>query len=210
MTIRDALYFSYAGKKSVDYGIINIDLSSGMQEEALSYSRAIKKLSTKGRDTPYFQSVEKDVLKFNVSFAFEDAFDERKLREVTRWLVGDYSYYQELYFTNELGQEPEKIYYALVVNDPTLIHNSLQQGYITLTFECNSPYAYSPFITSPIYACRESSFEKQEQQFTEGQKIVLQPTETGALTLPSHRAKWSDWGQASSWQELEQELEQQF
>ncbi|MBP1906686.1 phage-related protein [Paenibacillus turicensis] len=206
MTIRDALYFSYAGKKSVDFGITNVDLSSGMQEEALTYSRAINKVSTKGRDTPYFQSVEKDVLKFNVSFAFEDAFNERKLREVTRWLAGDYNYYQELYFTNELGQEPEKIYYALVVNDPVLIHNSLQQGYLTLTFECSSPYAYSPFISSPLYACRESKFERKDKQFTEGQIIVLKPTDSGSLTLPPHRAKWSDWTQTLSWQELEQQL----
>lgn len=206
VTIRDALYFSYAGKKSVDFGIINVDLSSGMQEEALTYSRAINKLSTKGRDTPYFQSVEKDVLKFNVSFAFEDTFDETKLREVTRWLAGDYNYYQELYFTNDLGRDPEKVYYALVVNDPVLIHNSLQQGYLTLTFECSSPYTYSPFISSPLYACMESRFDRQDKHFTEGQKVVLLTTDTGSLTLPSHRAKWSDWGQTISWQELEQQL----
>lgn len=206
MTIRDALYFSYAGKRSVDYGIVNIDISSGMQEEPLSYTRSINKVSVKGRDKPYFQSVEKDVLRFNVSFAFEDRFNEQQLREVTRWLAGDYNYYQELYFTNDLGRDPEKVFYALVVNDPVLVHNSLNQGYVTLTFECDSPYTYSPYITSPIYQCRNNAFARQDQQFADGQAVSLDTTEAGHLVLNPNRPKWNHWDRNLNWTELEQQL----
>lgn len=35
ITIRDSLFFSYAGIQSDFFGIVNVNMSSGMQEEVL-------------------------------------------------------------------------------------------------------------------------------------------------------------------------------
>ena len=75
------MYFSYAGKKSVDFGIINVNISSGMQEEPLVASRSIEEVSIRGRDRPYFQDIKKEPLQFKVSFAFEDVWDTQKFEK---------------------------------------------------------------------------------------------------------------------------------
>ncbi|MNC29823.1 Phage tail protein [compost metagenome] len=199
MTIRDSLFFSFAGKKSVDYGIYNVNLDSGMQEEPLSASREIVEETTTGRDRPYFQRIKRDTLKFTVNFAFMETWDADKINEVTRWLTS-HDYYQELYFTNEDGIAPEKIYYALVVDDPVIIHNCLKQGYIRLTFRCDSPNAYSP------------TYSPSEFTWTENQNIltinVFDGTHSNTeivdskLQLITQKLKWSDLDSHLTWADL--------
>jgi Phage-related protein len=203
MTIRDSIFFSYAGKKSVDYGIYNVNLDSGMQEESFTASREVIEETAKGRDKPYFQRLKRDPLKLSVNFAFMDTWDTDKINEVTRWLTS-HEYYQELYFTNENGVNPEKVYYALVVDDPVIVHNCLKQGYIKLSFRCDSPYACSPVMTSPIYKWREGTYSNNISNFSLGEhKSTIVDTD-GGLILNTHRTKWSDFSPIMKWYELDQ------
>ena len=98
MTIRASEYFSFAGIYSTEFNIMNVNVDSGMQEESFVSSRQIKEIKISGRDKPYFQRIEREPLEIKVSFAFEDRFDQDKLRDVARWLCG-HEYYQELYFS---------------------------------------------------------------------------------------------------------------
>lgn len=200
ITIRDSLYFSYAGKRSVDYGIYNVNLNGGMQEESFAASREIVEDAIKTKDKPYFQQIKQSPLKFTVSFAFEEAWDTQKLRNVVTWLTSP-SYYEELYFTNDLATGPERLYYALVVDDATLVHNCLSQGYVKLTFRCDSPYAYSPILATdeyimdsqPAVASVGTAFEGDKQSvIVENESLILVPT----------RPKWSDYPSGTKWLEL--------
>lgn len=168
MTIRSSLYFSYANIQSTNYGIINVNIDSGIQEEPLTSEILINEVKIRGRDKPYFQSLEKYPLQFSVSFAFEDTWDEDKIREVTRWLCNQ-NYYQPLFFSDNIT----RIYYALVVESPTLVHNCLQQGYINITFRCDSAYTYSSIYTSSLYDFSLSSPNTIE--FTNNGDIDLKP-----------------------------------
>lgn len=201
MTIRDSLYFSYAGIKSIDYGIVNVNLDSGMQEEVFAPSRGINEVTVKGRDQPYFQNTKKDPLKFSASFAFEDRFNTQKLREVTRWLT-EHDYYQPLFFVNDLGVEPEKIYYALVVDEPTLIHNGLQQGYIRLTFRCDSPYAYSPLILTKKYDWTDQPYRNQIVSFKNHSNERTSADKDGKVILDPERPRWSSFLPGTRWMDL--------
>jgi len=203
ITIRDSLYFSFAGEKSINYGILNVTINNGMQEEPLSYTRTIDEVSTKGRDRPYFQGIKKEPLKFNVSFAFEESWDEQKIREVTRWLT-EHDYYQELYFTNDFGIDPERIYYALFVDDPVLIHNSLKQGYINLSVRCDGPYSYSPVMTSRLYIWDQEKYSSTTSNFQDGDKKSVVLDTDGSLILNPHKTKWSDFPYDMKWSELDQ------
>lgn len=199
MTIRDSLFFSFAGEKSVDFGIYNVNLDGGMQEEPFSASSEIVEDTAKGKDKPYFQRIKRNPLKFSVNFAFRDTWDNDKINEVTRWLTGQ-EYYQELYFTNELGVNPEKIYYALVVDDPVLVHNCLRQGYIKLTFRCDSPYAYSPtyfpaeFEWSDVHDIQTISNFNGSHTNTEVVNSKLQ--------LTTQKLQWSDLDENTTWADL--------
>jgi len=198
ITIRNSLFFSYDGKKSVDFGIINVNLSPGMLEETLAASRELREQTVRGRDKPYFEGIKKEPLRIDVSFAFEDRFNTARLREITRWLT-EHSYYRPLYFTNDLGREPEKIYYAVVVDSPTLIHNGLQQGYVKLSFRCDSPYAYSPPIQSKVYDWVDSPFFRQVNDFSTNHHERTITDSRGSIILNPFRPRWIDDPLGTTW-----------
>jgi phage-related protein len=170
-----------------------------MQEEPFVSSTEILEETVRGRDRPYFQGIKKNPLKFSVNFAFMDTFDNDKINEITRWLTGQ-EYYQELYFTNELGVNPEKIYYALVVEDSNLVHNCLRQGYITLTFRCDSPNAYSPIYFPNEFKWTETPSLTTINTFS-GEHLNTQVV-NNKLQLTSTKPKWSDLPDHFTWADL--------
>jgi predicted phage tail component-like protein len=141
--IRESEYFMFAGRNSADYGIMNVSINSGLYEEPFLANRTIKEVTIRGKESPYLQEVTRDPKSFSVTFAFEDTWDDDLINEVSRWL--DVDFYQPLTFS----AEQEKVYYAMPVNDSTLTHNGLKQGYVTLTFRCDSPYSYSHLKVTP-------------------------------------------------------------
>lgn len=142
MTIRESLNFYYDGIYSQDMGLVNVNVSSGLQEEPFYGGREIIEEQIIGKNKPNFYDIQETPLSFNVSFAFEETWDYDKIREVARWLIKNN--YKELYFTDNV----DKRYYAIVIDNPRLIHNCLKQGYVELTFRCNAPYAFSPIYTT--------------------------------------------------------------
>lgn len=139
MPIKDSEYFSYAGIASYDYGIRNVNVEeSGMAVESLTPGRSTVKETIRGRSRPYFYSIEYTPRLISVSFAFEEPWNNDRIREIVRWLCGQ-GYYQPLFF----DQDVNRIYYALVVDEPQLVHDYLSSGYINLTFECSDYYAYT-------------------------------------------------------------------
>ena len=202
MTIRDALYFSYAGKKSIDYGIVNVNFSVGFQEEPFGYSRSIIEEKIRGRSKPYFKGIEKQPLTFTVNFAFEDTWDDEKIREIKRWLL-EQDYYKPLFFSNDIDEgDVERIYYALVVNDPVLVHNCLKQGYVTLTFRCNDSYAYSPIYLSREYHWDENPVVIEKSDFASGQLNGVILDENNKLILDPTKKRWSDFLSNVKWKDI--------
>lgn len=135
--MRESLYFTYDGVRSIDMGLLNVSVSNGMFEEDFLPQRNLKEIQVKGRDTPYFQEVGYSPLEFKLSFAFENKYDSRRIREVARWL--NQSYYKPLV----LSESPNRIFYCMPINESKLIHNGLQDGYLELDFRCDSPFSYS-------------------------------------------------------------------
>lgn len=138
MTIKNALWFSFDNKYSTDFGIINVNVDSGMMEENFLANKQINEETIRGKEKPYHQDIQREPIVLNLNFAFEDKWDTDKIREVARWL--DVNYYKELFFSNDVN----RIFYAMPVDEARLIHNGLSQGYISLTMRTNSPYSYSP------------------------------------------------------------------
>lgn len=143
--IRESLYFMFAGRRSSEFGLYNVSVSSGLYEEPLMHERTIKEIIVPGRDKPYFQRMERQPLSFSVSFYFDEGWNDDLINEVLMWL--DVDYYQPLQFQSDLN----RVYYAMPTTGLSLIHNGLKQGRLTLTFRCDSSYVYSPQITTGWY-----------------------------------------------------------
>ena len=146
MTIRDSLYFIFDGKTSEEMNLWNINLDSGLLEETLLGNRTILETSIRGNPSPYFKEVQYEPLTIPVNFCFKDNFDNNKLAETLYWLTP--SYYKPLQFSENMN----KIFYCLPIDNPTLMHTGLKQGFIKLNFRCKYPWALSP-IYEQIYDC---------------------------------------------------------
>jgi len=171
MTIKESLYFHYAGEPSTNYGIINVNVgTSGMLEEQFIANREILETTIRGRDKPYFQGLKKSPLIIPVSFAIEDKWDENSIRDIARYLT-NHNYYQPLYFSSNIN----RIYYALTVEDSTLIHNTLKQGYINLNFRCDSNTSYSPQYLSSLYDLSSNSITGTNIIFTNNGDEICKP-----------------------------------
>lgn len=145
--IKESLYFSFAGRRSDEFGIINVSVQPGLYEETFMSSRSIRETTVRGNPKPYFTEVDRQPKSFTLNFAFHKTWNDELINEVTRWL--DTDYYEPLFFSENI----DKVFYAMPIDDTTLIHNGLKQGYLTLTMRCDSPYSYGHESTTPWYDC---------------------------------------------------------
>lgn len=145
MAIAESLYFVYDGIRSDEMGLINVNMTSGMQEETYLPEQTLREVTIRGRDTPYFIETERKPFTLILNFAFTDYFNEEKLRTVANWL-GNQPYYKPLYFSDNL----DKWYYTLYTGEAKLLHNCLKQGIVQIGMRNISPYTYSPVYESDL------------------------------------------------------------
>lgn len=143
--IRESLYFMFDNRRSIDFNITNVSISNGLYDEPLMARKSIVEEKIRGNDKPYFVETEKEPLSFQLRFVFSDSYNDSLISEIVQWL--DVDYYKPLSFSENM----DRIYYAMPIDDITLIHNGLKQGYVTLNIRCDSPYSYSPEISTPYY-----------------------------------------------------------
>jgi|SRR5690554_5300065 len=182
----EGIHFVYDGIKSVDMGLLNCKIKGGMFEEAFLPSRKIKEHQISGNNVPYFQSIEYEPLEFDLTFAFEYKYDEQKIREVARWLCQDY--YKPFYTVDN----PNRIFYCILVDDSKLVHNGLKEGYIELTFRCDSPYAYQPRTIKQNMKFNQDKLFKtfSENDFSGGTKSNIDINEYGEIEISAKNITW--------------------
>jgi len=144
MPISESLVFTYNNQSSIDFGVINCTVDTGLYQEKFISDREIKEITTR-KSSPYFVEVKSNPRTLNLTIAFSDSFDEDKLRSLKRWLS------QESYCPLVFESIPDKIFYCILESSSTLIHTGNFQGYITIQMRCKDEYIYSPIYTSPIY-----------------------------------------------------------
>jgi len=151
LTIRNCINFTLNGISNEDLKIINCNLSSGMYEESLMFSRDIQTQYIKGNQRTLVTNVQPEPLSFDLTFAFTNTFSEADARYLARVLSNPY--FIPIKFTNDTTDETsvDKTYYILLNSDPKLIHNGINQGYVTLEFLTSSSYCFGDKITTEIY-----------------------------------------------------------
>ena len=122
-----------------------------MQEELFIHPIELVTTQIKGRDESYLQYKRKNVLQFNVTFAFEDTFTANDLRILKRLLNSEY--FIPLQFIDESNDLTalNYIYYIMLSDESTLTHNCINQGYVNLKFTSKFPYCFSEYMKSQLY-----------------------------------------------------------
>lgn len=141
----ESVYFTYDGIKSIDMGVLQVKVDSGIFDEHFLPEASIVEEKVPGGDKPHFVRKEREPITLPFSVWFENELTDEEVRKIGRWLNQDY--YKPLIFSTH----PSKIFYAQYVGDPRLLHNGLKKGYAKLEMRCNSSYAYSPVYNSQIY-----------------------------------------------------------
>ena len=138
--------FSFNGVSSSTLGLINCKVSSGLFEEQFLSDIELNEVEIRGKETPYFQGIQRKPREFDLTFAFEDPYDDNKLRLVARTF--NVSIYCPLVFDDM----PNITYYCIPVDTSQLYHTGAKTGYITITFRCDSPYGYFTAATPTFYS----------------------------------------------------------
>ncbi|MVP00802.1 phage tail domain-containing protein [Paenibacillus lutrae] len=194
--MNEGIHFYYDGIYSKDMGLVNCRLDSGFFEESFLPERELQEEAIRGQDKPYYQGVRHSPLSFQVTFAFEDVYDEEQIRKIARWLNTDY--YKPFY----TDANPEHIYYCMPVSDSQLIHNGLRQGYIKLTMRCDGPYAYSPQYTSRVYEWDETPIHIEQSSFQLGSVHQVVIDQAGKLSLNLTPKTWNSFPVNQTWNDL--------
>lgn len=185
----EGIHFSYDGVKSSDMGLINCKIDGGMFEETFLATRKINETTIAGREKPYFLGVEYEPLEFNLTFAFEDSYDENRIREVARWL--NQSYYKPFHTVDN----PNRIFYCMMDGDSELIHTGAKRGYINLKFRCDSPYAYQPIVNKTDMKFTDTKLVKSyvANTFNSGTSYENVKLVGGKIQLDINLATWNNY-----------------
>lgn len=137
MTISESLTFNFNGIDSSEFKIINVHMESGLYTESFFPTRSIIEEKIPYKDKPYFFGFEYETKEIPITFTFLEPWNDKLINDVMHWLYQDY--YKPLIFSSD----ENRIFYAVVNSESTITHAGLKEGYVTLTFRCNSPYAYT-------------------------------------------------------------------
>lgn len=185
----EGIHFSYDGIKSSDRGLINCQIDGGMFEETFVANRKIVETKVAGNSKPYFIGVEYDPLEFDLVFAFEDSYDERRIRDVAKWL--NQSYYKPFYTVDN----PNRIFYCMMDGDSDLIHTGAKRGYIKLKFRCDSNYSYQPITNKDNMDFADTKLVKSyvANTFNSGASYDNVKLSSGKIVLDNKNAVWSNF-----------------
>lgn len=129
--------FQFGGEDSVQkFGLKLVRLEGGMIEQTFSGSKKINEDNFSKWDKPTFFGTEKSPLSFSLTLAKEGewTFDERM--EVAHWLNREE-------YTDFRPEDYPIVFKVMNVGQPTFYNNSFEEGYLTMEFRCDGPYAYT-------------------------------------------------------------------
>jgi phage-related protein len=180
-TIKDKLRFNYDGVWSDTYNLIHVVLDNGMFEESFGASREIIETEVKGSNKPLHHGFTESPLAFDMTIAFEDTWKDEDIDGIIMWLYK--TSYKPLYFE---GAE-DKIFMCTPVDQPTIVHNGLKQGYFTIQMRCDSSNLYSPYVTTPLTTISTSSVItiNSNSHYDVFPEISIKKTGAGVITIES-------------------------
>lgn len=133
----DNTTFIFDGIQSDSKGIHQIRLSSGFYETPFVSAQEIIE-ETNRYGVPYFFRTQKEPMSFTLTFsALEKEMTPEYKHEVANWLIQNE--YKPFQTTDDLG----KVYNVIAISDVEFSSPGTGQGYFTITFRCDAPWAWS-------------------------------------------------------------------
>lgn len=149
--MRHETHFNFGGRWSYEMGVVKANLGGGLFEDQIVSNKSITEERIEGREKPYFYRVDRDPLSFSLPIFFESDLSADKLRGIMRWL--DRDTYQPFYMIDE----PERLWYAMVIDSADIIHNGAMAGYMELTLRTDDTRTLTPYMLTKTYQIRSGT-----------------------------------------------------
>lgn len=176
-TIKDKTSFTYNGKNTNEFGIINVSMDNGMFDETFVASRTVNSETVKDVRKSLFNGVTYEDLTFELNLAFENNFTDDLIDKVINWLY-EKEYYSKLQF-----EELNKFVYAMPNGESRIVHTGTGRGYINVTMVTNSPYVFGDIVSVEKKANEDSVNITLDGKTNPEMNIDLYPLQDGVYSI---------------------------
>lgn len=123
-----------------EFGLIAVKIGGGMMESHFGISQSIIEEKNEYTDKPYFYGVDRQPISFSMKFARSNnrKWDYKTKVDFAKLIFAPY--YQEL----KSEECPQVIYKVICIDKSTKVLNGNDEGYITLNFRTDAPWAWAP------------------------------------------------------------------
>lgn len=130
--------FTFDGISSISKGLVIVNVDNGIKTLPYLPSQDIVEDHPNNVDKPYFYKTKKNPLTFSLTFTLEDEdWTVAKKMEIAQWL------YKKTYKPFTTSDYPDKVFYTIATNQADFMTANLTEGYFTVDFRMNAPYAYT-------------------------------------------------------------------
>jgi phage-related protein len=131
-------WFEFDGITSLSKNLAIVNMDNGLKALPYLPSQSIIEDHPSNVKTPYFYKTKMNPLTFSLSFTLigEDWTISKKM-EIAQWL------YKSEYKEFKSDDYPDNIFYIIATNKADFMTSNLEDGYFTVEFRMNSPFAYT-------------------------------------------------------------------
>jgi phage-related protein len=134
--------FNFNGINSTTYNLKIVHMESGLINRTFGVSRSINKDKVKNSHRVIKTGIQEEVRVLRVTMALDHAtLATRQWSTTNRMAIAEWLFVDD-YKEFKSSDDTNVIYRCIPINAENFI-NGLNEGYTTLEFECDSPFAYS-------------------------------------------------------------------
>lgn len=185
--LRNAPHFIYNGFHTRDFNVSNVQVDSGLAKETFLPDRTPTIEKTRISEKSYLLGYTEEPLKFKVRLLFDEhRFTLENIMALRRMI--DTSGFKEFRFDNEEESTLNIVVYAMITGTSDLTHNVINDGYLDLEFQTNSPRRYSELMIDE-YDFTKSASDKLLEEFTSELKSVYSMEESFGRKIKQYTAR---------------------
>lgn len=185
--LRNAPHFIYNGFHTRDFNVSNVQVDSGLAKETFLPDRIPTIEKTRFSEKSYLLGYTEEPLKFKVRLLFDEhRFTLENIMALRRMI--DTSGFKEFRFDNEEESTLNIVVYAMITGTSDLTHNVINDGYLDLEFQTNSPRRYSELMIDE-YDFTKSASDKLLEEFTSELKSIYSMEESFGRKIKQYTAR---------------------
>ncbi|MEJ7218483.1 hypothetical protein [Staphylococcus gallinarum] len=185
--LRNAPHFIYNGYHTRDFNVSNVQVDSGLAKETFLPDRTPTIEKTRFSEKSYLLGYTEEPLKFKVRLLFDEhRFTLPNIMALRRMI--DTTGFKEFKFDNEEESSLNIVVYAMITGTSEMSHNVINDGYVDLEFQTNSPRRYSELMIDE-YDFSIPASTKMLEEFTSELNTVYSLEETFGRSLKQYTAR---------------------